>query len=110
MRDRMQVMYEIDVAKRRIAANRKTAATTNNPTSAHIADATLPSLQRSLAELERELLTAPKRKRETFGIALPEGATLCRDIGYRRMIGTDEIAAFPPLPDFLKRPRAGARP
>lgn len=66
-RYRIDVLGDINALESRIASNRKTAATTLNPVSAKVADATLGSLTRRLEALRAELETAPERPTRSYG-------------------------------------------
>lgn len=95
-RYRIDVLGDIHVVEKRIASNRKTAATTLNQVSARVADATLGSLTRRLEALREELKSVPERP------MLVTGYSSFRMTPRATPLSADEIAALA-IPDFLRR-------
>lgn len=110
IRHRQIVMLELDEARRRLASNIKTAEITEKPTTRALCDKLSDSLRRRIATLEAELKTAPEAaaRHTLHGVALPDGATLCRSTAYRMTPFSEaEIAAGMAgdldIPPFLRR-------
>ncbi len=98
MRTRNDARRDLYVIERQIIANRKLAATTINPKSAAIADATLPSMQRRAAALRAEIETLPEAAALSFAVTNGDFRCLTRTAPF-----TDAELAALEIPAFLQR-------
>jgi hypothetical protein len=96
MRTKIDCLREIDKIERKIKSNRKCADTTANKKSAAILDATLPALERRLAELRAELPTLPDVTPREFVYSDSRS-------GYSRTDFSDNYGSDLEIPTFLRR-------